>query len=200
MKNQKKSKLSYLTSTLLILVLMFTTTSFSFADKEVKEQQKTDDESIVYLYRLKSFVGGAVAWVIFIQEFDAEKKIFSAKKKLGKLKQKQYMPITVKPNTMYYIQVGTMQKILVLVKDNAKMIVQLKGMKIKATAKDNFALVKLGAGDRVGASNIAELILQTGINKSNRKKFEENKFTWLEPIDNNPDYKEMLTFKNCLKN
>jgi len=43
------------------------------------------------------------------------------------------------------------------------------------------------------------LAKNTTINKSNKKKFVEKKFLWLEPIEINLDYEEMMKFKNCLK-
>jgi len=182
--------------TLFLVAIVSVFSSFSALSQDNVE---SNDETTVYLYRLKSMVGGAVAWPIFLYEYDKEKKTFLEKQKIGKIKQKQYMPISIKANTMYYIEVGTMQKILVLGKEKAKIITQLKGGKIKVTAKDNFALVKLGAGNRVSNTSLVELAINTAINKSNKKKFVEKKFLWLEPIENNPDYEEMMKFKNCLK-
>lgn len=207
MKKQNYSKRLHLkfTHQVCIVIISFfvlslsSFTPISISDDLSNSKNPGDDETVIYIYRLKSMVGGAVAWTIFIQEYDAEKNEFLPKKKIGKLKQKQYMPITVKANTMYYIEVGTMQKILVLGKENAKLIVQLKGNAIKATAMDNYALIKLGAGQIVGATNLVEGIIQISINKSNQKKFEEKEFIWLEPTEDNPDYKEMQQFENCMK-
>lgn len=195
-------KLLHWASMLIIVALVFTFTAYGATSSNIntlsQEQSQNEDEAIVYLYRLKSMVGGAVAWTIFIWEYDETKKEFLPKQKIGKLKQKQYMPITIKANTIYYIEVGTMQKILLSGTENANIMVQLKGTGIKVTAKNNYALVKIGSGNIVASTNFAELIVQTGINKSNEKKFVEKKFTLLEPIENNVEYEEMKNLTNCL--
>jgi hypothetical protein len=191
-------------TTLLSVVFIFTIRFSSFANSNPKDDPKftaetiNEDEAVIYLYRLKNMVGGAVACPIFLYKFDTTKSEFLEKQKIGKLKQKQYMPIKIKANTMYYIEIGTMQKIIVSGTEKSNIMVELNGGKIKVTAKDNYATVKLGAGKAIATGGLVDLLVSTAVNKSNEKKFIENKFTLLEPIENNAEYIEMQKYPNCL--
>ncbi len=94
-----------------------------------------DDECVVYVYRLKSMVGGAVKWPVSSIKFNDKTGEFIKKQavKYGKLNKLEYKAIRLKANTFYWISIGTIHTILFAGTKGSETAIRTKGVK-NATA------------------------------------------------------------------
>ncbi len=134
--------MKHLFSNLLFILVIST---FAFGQRFSPCENIGEDECVVYVYRLRSIVGGAVKWPVTTKIFseDSGKFIESQDFKHGKLNKKEYKAIRLKANTFYWLSIGNdFHSVLFAGTNGSETIIQTKGVKSETAAIKGEALIR----------------------------------------------------------
>ena len=127
------------------LLFMLVITTLAYGQKFSPCEDIGENECVVYVYRLRSIVGGAVKWPVTTKIFSEDSGGFikSQNFKHGKLNKKEYKAIRLKANTFYWLSIGKdFHSVLFAGTNGSETIIQTKGVKSKTAAIKGEALVR----------------------------------------------------------
>lgn len=200
-QNKTKRKMKHL---LLNVLFMMVITTIVSGQKFTTYEDVGEDECVVYVYRLKSMVGGAVKWPVSTMRFNEESGKFMKGQAVeyGKLNKKEYKALRLKANTFYWIAIGEGHSVLFAGTKGSETIIQTKGVKSATTTIKGEALTrtnsesgfKITEGDFKTWSNaIKNVDSFTNLNLSN--DLMEYGFQILKSNSNSDLYKELKNMK-----
>jgi hypothetical protein len=151
----------------------------------VKDELQSPANCLVYVYRLKSAVGGAVKWPVIRWDIDGKGHLQN-KHAYCEMKQLTYVPLLLDAGKIYKIQVGGWECYF-LGEPSSITILRFKGMHGTAASIQNSAFIKMKADTLL--SWLPPTVWDTLADAA----FASQGFTKLIPNSEAPEYKELQT-------